>query len=88
MSLRDQPILVTDVKAEGAGAVAAAVRATGAKARALAHDFAIAAGRRSLIADVLARAGRIDGIHTPMREAGVHAEPAAQGEPSHVRHVA
>jgi len=120
--------------------VAAADRVTGGKARAIADDIATAAGCKSVIADVLARAGRIGGIHTPMLEAGVqrsgrtladldamvpfgrigkpdevaalvafpasdaapfmcgalveitaprpHAEPVAQGEPSHVRHVA
>lgn len=51
-------VVVTDVNAEGAEATAAALRATGGRARAYASD--IAEGCHAIIADVMAHEGRID----------------------------
>ncbi|HOZ32564.1 MAG TPA: SDR family NAD(P)-dependent oxidoreductase [Tabrizicola sp.] len=53
-------VVVTDVNAAGVEATAAAIRATGGRARGFASDISGAAGCKSVIADALAREGRID----------------------------
>jgi NAD(P)-dependent dehydrogenase (short-subunit alcohol dehydrogenase family) len=53
-------VVATDVRADGAEATAAAIRAAGGQARGLAGDIATGAGCGAVIADVLAREGRID----------------------------
>ena len=53
-------VVVTDVNAAGVEATAAAIRATGGRARGFASDISGAAGCKSVIADALARKGRID----------------------------
>ena len=53
-------VIVTDVNAEGAEAAAAAIRATGGRARAFAADIITAEGCQSIIADAMATEGRID----------------------------
>lgn len=53
-------VIVTDVNAEGAETAAAAIRATGGRARAFAADIVTAEGCQSIIADVMAQEGRID----------------------------
>lgn len=53
-------VVVTDVNAEGAEATAAALRATGGRARAFASDIATAEGCHAIIADVMAHEGRIN----------------------------
>lgn len=53
-------VIVTDVNAEGAEAAAAAIRATGGRARAFAADIVTAEGCQSIIANVMAHEGKID----------------------------
>ena len=53
-------VVVTDVNAEGVEATAAALRATGGKARGVAGDISKAEGCKAVVADVLAHEGRID----------------------------
>lgn len=53
-------VVVTDVNAEGAEVTAAAIRATGGRARAFASDIGTAEGCHAIIADVMAQEGRID----------------------------
>ena len=53
-------VVVTDVNAEGAQATAAAIRATGGRARAFASDIGTAEGCHAIIADVMATEARID----------------------------
>lgn len=53
-------VTLTDVNANGAEAAAAAIRATGGRARAFAADIATAEGCRAVIADVMAQESRID----------------------------
>ena len=53
-------VVITDVNAEGAEAAAAAIRATGGRARAFAADIATAEGCHANIADAMAHEGRID----------------------------
>lgn len=53
-------VIVTDVNADGAEATAAAIRATGGRARAFAADIITATGCQSIIADAMAHEGRID----------------------------
>ena len=53
-------VVVTDVNADGAEATAAAIRATGGRARAFAADIVTAEGCQSIVADAIANEGRID----------------------------
>ncbi|WP_149589856.1 SDR family NAD(P)-dependent oxidoreductase [Tabrizicola flagellatus] len=53
-------VVVTDVNGGGVEATAAAIRATGGKARGLAADISKVEGCKSIIADTLATEGRID----------------------------
>ncbi len=53
-------VILTDVNAEGAQAAAAAIRATGGRARAFAADIVTPEGCQSIIADTMAHEGRID----------------------------
>lgn len=53
-------VVVTDVNAEGVEAVAAAIRASGGKARGVASDVSKADGCKAVVSDVLAHEGRID----------------------------
>ncbi len=53
-------VILTDVNAEGAETAAAAIRATGGRARAFAADIATAEGCQSIVADAIATEGRID----------------------------
>lgn len=53
-------VVVTDVNAEGVEATAAALRATGGKARGVAGDISKADGCKAVVADVLGHEGRID----------------------------
>ena len=53
-------VVVTDVNAEGVEATAAALRATGGKARGVAGDISKAEGCKAVVADVLSHEGRID----------------------------
>lgn len=53
-------VVVTDMSVEGVEATAAAIRATGGKARGFASDISTAAGCKAIIADVVAQEGRID----------------------------
>jgi NAD(P)-dependent dehydrogenase (short-subunit alcohol dehydrogenase family) len=53
-------VVVTDVNVEGAEATAAALCATGGRARAFASDIATAEGCHAIIADVMVHEGRID----------------------------
>lgn len=53
-------VVVTDVRADGVEATAAAIRAEGGRARGFVSDIAHAAGCRSIIADTLAQEARID----------------------------
>ena len=53
-------VIVTDVNAEGAEAAAAAIRATGGRARAFAAEIVTAEGCQSIIADAMATEGKVD----------------------------
>lgn len=53
-------VILTDVNAEGAETAAAAIRATGGRARAFAADIATPEGCQSIVADAIATEGRID----------------------------
>lgn len=53
-------VIVTDVNAEGVEATAAAIRATGGRARPFASDIATPEGCTAIIANVIATEGRID----------------------------
>jgi 2-hydroxycyclohexanecarboxyl-CoA dehydrogenase len=53
-------VVVTDVNVEGVEATAAALCATGGRARAFASDIATAEGCHAIIADVMVHEGRID----------------------------
>lgn len=53
-------VIVTDANAAGAETTAAAIRATGGKARAFASDIATAEGCTAIIDDAMATEGRID----------------------------
>lgn len=53
-------VILTDVNADGAETAAAAIRATGGRARAFAADIATAEGCQSIVADAIATEGRID----------------------------
>lgn len=53
-------VIITDVNAEGAEAAAAAIRATGGRARAFAADIVTAEGCQSIIANVMAAEGKVD----------------------------
>lgn len=53
-------VILTDLNAAGAEAAAAALRGEGQRARAFAADIATADGCHAIVADVIAREGRID----------------------------
>ena len=53
-------VVVTDVNAEGVEAVAAAIRASGGRARGVTGDISKAKDCKAVVADVLAEEGRID----------------------------
>lgn len=53
-------VVVTDMNAEGVEATAAAIRATGGRARGFAADISTPEGRKAVIADALAQEGRVD----------------------------
>ncbi|MDE2385293.1 MAG: SDR family oxidoreductase [Alphaproteobacteria bacterium] len=53
-------VVITDVNSEGAEASAAVIRAAGGAAWAYASDISAAEGCKAVIADVMAREGRID----------------------------
>jgi 2-hydroxycyclohexanecarboxyl-CoA dehydrogenase len=53
-------VVVTDVNVEGVEATAAAIRASGGRARGVASDISKAEGCKAVVTDVLAHEGRID----------------------------
>jgi 2-hydroxycyclohexanecarboxyl-CoA dehydrogenase len=53
-------VIVTDMNADGVESTAAAIRATGGRARAFAADISTADGCKAIIANALAQEGRID----------------------------
>jgi 2-hydroxycyclohexanecarboxyl-CoA dehydrogenase len=53
-------VIVTDANAEGAVATASAIQSAGGAARAFASDIATAGGCKAIIADVIAKEGRVD----------------------------